>query len=367
MPSTQTTSPLLEKSIVGSDEYGRLKAFWPEGMIDAYQQLQDFFSVWTRFIPTQTVDYEVWTQWIYQNSQQDANKLQPENHMIGTAFPLASLEEPYPREVSVGGYANRIHIPAKYWRFHKGPDDPILHAREILLTAWIDFFAEKAGTDITNDYTSTTDGGEYDSYLGNATGGYNTTQGYNQVTLDSGYEFDADGDPVNFFTDLATVINAQGGIRGLNGRIPMRASECQIITDSITLGRIKKKFINDKIYYDRVTLGEGFTVPEVGGFTFMADDAALLTLSKTFNGSASTKGFGLLFMPRRVPFYSKQYFLGAKGWTQMSTPNADIPYGMETYFDNMREGDIELLFQSQFKNVVLRPDEMFILGNLRAN
>jgi hypothetical protein len=145
----------------------------------------------------------------------------------------------------------------------------------------------------------------------------------------------------------------------------MKSERSVIITDQITLGKIKKKFINDEVYYDRVNIGSGFTVPEVGGFTFLADDAALGGLSATYNG-ATAYGFGICFQPAAVPFYAKQYFLGAEGWSQVSLPNEPAGFGLETYLDNMREGDKEVLYQAYFKNVLLRPDELFVLGNMRA-
>jgi len=367
MASTQETAPLLEKSVAGSDiPNAQLAGLRKSGMIDAYQRLVDDFTVWTRFIPVETVGYETWEQWIYQNHQSDSNTLDPHPHVVGTAFPMSSIEEPSITQVAMGGYANRVPIPAGYWRFRKGPEDPIARVREIQLVNWVDWFASRSMTDITNDFTTATDDGSYDDYLDNATGGYNSTVTFNQVQLDSGYEFDTDGDPLNFFLDLATVINSQHKIRSLSGRIPMRASNCVVLTDEITLGKIKKKFVNDEIYYDRVNIGDGIRVPEAGGFTFLADDAALGGVSATWNSSASTKGFAVVFQPSRVPFYAKQYFLGAEGWDRISVPNSTIGFGLETYVDKIREGNVELLFQAYFKNVILRPDELFVLGNLRS-
>lgn len=369
MASTQESEPLLEKSIIGSDSPFRLKAFKLQGMMDAYQRLWDDFSVLGKFVPVETVDYETWEQWVYQNNQADQNTLEPQQHRIGTRFPLTSIEAPTVQQVAMGGYANSFHIPAGYWRFTKGPQDPVSRARDIILTSWNDWFAAKVITDLVNDFTITADAGEFDAYFDNATGGVHAANHYLMAQPDVGFEFDEqNGDPVNFFTDLSIVINSQHKIRGLAGSIPMRSDRCVVLTDQITLGKIKKKFVNDKIYYDRVdAFSGGFTVPEIGGFTFIADNAALGGITATYNGTASTTGFGIVFQPARLPFYAKQYFLGATGWNRITPPNMQTNFGMEYYYDEMREGDLELLFQAYFKTVLMAPDEFCVLGNLLAD
>jgi len=367
MPSTQSTEPILETSVVGSDTpNAQQAALWKSGIMDAYQQTFDDFAVWTRFIPVETVDYESWEQWVFQNNQADGNSLDPHPHIVGTTFPLSSVEEPTVQNVAMGGYGMRVHVPAGYWRFRKGPENPIGRLRDITLTNWTDWFAAQSLSDIAYGFTITADGGEYDDYIDNGTGGVHATYNFNMAQPDDTYRFDeADGDPLNFFTDLSIVMNSQHKIRSLSGSIPMKSERSVIITDGITLGKIKKKFMNDEVYFDRVNIGSGISVPEVGGFTFLADDAALGGLNPTYNG-ASAKGFGICFQPAAVPFYAKQYFLGAEGWSTVSLPNEPAGFGMETYVDNMREGDIEFLYQAYFKNVVLKPDELFMLGNMRA-
>lgn len=367
MPSTQATEPILETSVVGSDTpNSQAKALWESGMMAAYTRLFDDFAVWTRFIPVETVDYESWTQWVFSHSQADANTLDPHPHIVGTAFELTSVEEPTIQNLAMGGFGNRFHIPAGYWRFRKGPEDPVGHVRNNTLTNWTDWFAKQAMSDIVNDFTITADAGEYDNFIDNGTGGVHATYLFNMFQPDTGYRFDeADGDPLNFFIDVANAIDSQKDIRSLSGTIPMRADRCLIITDKMTLGKIKKKFVNDETYFDKVNIGSGISVPETGGFTFIADNAALGGLSKTYNG-ATAKGFGIVFQPSAVPFYSKQYFLGAEGWNQLSLPNEPAGFGLEYYVDSMREGDIELLYQAYFKNVLMRPDEFAVLGNMRA-
>jgi hypothetical protein len=137
MASTQNVLPELEKSIVGSDfPYAQLKALRQTGMIAEYQRLNDRDAVWTRFLPIDTVDYETWEQMVFQNDQLDQNVLEPHPHVVGTDFPLSSIEEPTIRQYAMGGYANRIHIPAGYWRFRKGPENAIARARRITLSKW---------------------------------------------------------------------------------------------------------------------------------------------------------------------------------------------------------------------------------------
>ena len=368
MASTQETQPLLEKSVIGSDANLRLSKFAQVGMKETYQRLYDDFALLTKFVPVETVDYETWEQWIYQNNQSDGNTLEPHPHVVGTSFPLSSIEEPNIQQFAMSGYGNHIHIPAGYWRFRKGPEDPIARAREITLGQWNDFFSAKVITDLVYDFTITADAGEFDAYIDNGTGGAHATYKFLMAQPDVGYEFDeTDGDPLNFFLDVAACINSQHKIRSLSGSVPMKSSRCVVILSELALAKIKKKFANDKLYFDRVSIGNGITVPEVGGFTFLSDDAALGALSKTYNGTALTTGFGLVFQPSRVPFYAKQYFLGAKGWNNITLPNPTTGFGMEYYLNSMREGDVELLYQAYFKTVLMRPDELMVLGNLMAD
>lgn len=369
MASTQAAEPILEKSIIGSDTpNAQQKALWKDGMISGYQRLFDDFAVWTRFVPVETVDYESWSQWVFSHNQADANALEPHPHIVGTAFTLSSVEEPTVQNLAMSGYGIRNHIPAGYWRFRKGPEDPVGRIRDIHLTKWTDWFAAQSLADLVKSFVITADDGAFDNYIDNGTGGNHATYLFNMVQPDNGYRFDeADGDPLNFFTDMSIVMNSQHTIRSLSGSIPMKSERSIIITDDITLGKIKKKFINDEVYWDRVNIGSGISVPEVGGFTFLSDNAALGGISATYNGAGSTTGFGICFQPAAVPFYAKQYFLGAEGWDNVSLPNEPAGFGLEAYLDNMREGDKELLTQAYFKNVLLRPDELFVLGNLRDN
>ena len=136
MPATTETPPTLEASFAGADyPNAQLAAFRPDAMIDAYQRLVDYYAIIPRFVPTQTVDEETWTQWIFQNDQSDANMLKPQPHVVGTDFPLVSIEDPAPRKFAMGGWGNRIHIPAGHWRFKRGPEDPIVRARRITVSS----------------------------------------------------------------------------------------------------------------------------------------------------------------------------------------------------------------------------------------
>jgi len=367
MPATTETPPTLETSIVGADyPNSQLAVFRPDAMIDAYQQLVDYYAITPRFVPVQTVDEETWTQWVYQNDQSDANMLKPQPHVVGTDFPLVSMEDPAPRKYSMGGWANRVHIPAGHIRFNRGPEDPIVRARRITVSKWIEHFATNIMNDLVDNFTIDADGGEFDAYMDNATGGNHATNLYNMVQPDDDYRFDEpDGDPISFFLDFAKVVRNQSEMRDMSGLITMDPSRMVIITDGITLASLQKKLAYNKIYYNLVSIGGGFQVPELGGFTFLPDNYAFAKLDKTYNGNANTKGFGLAFDAGNVPFYARQYFLGADGWSKMSTPN--IGYGMEYLVDGQREGSYEVLYQAYNRAVVSRPDEMFVLGNLRAN
>ena len=66
-----------------------------------------------------------------------------------------------------------------------------------------------------------------------------------------------------------------------------------------------------------------------------------------------------------MPFYARQYFLGADGWSKMTAPT--VGYGMEYLVDSQREGSYEVLYQAYNRAVVSRPDELFVLGDMRAN
>jgi len=366
MPATTETPPTLEASVLGADyPYSQLAAFRPTAMIDSYQQLTDYYSITPRFVPVETVDVETWEQWVFQHDQADANMLKPQPHVVGTDFPLVSIEDPYPRKYAMGGWANRIHIPAGHWRFQRGPEDPVVRARRITLSKWIEHFSTNIMTDLVNNFTITADGGEFDSYLDNATGGNHATYLFNMLQPDDNYSFDeADGDPISFFLDFAKVVRNQSEMRSLSGQIPMDPSRMVVITDGITLAAIQKKLAYNKIYYNTVSIGGGFSVPELGGFTFLSDNYAFGQLEKTYNG-ATTKGFALAFDASNVPFYARQYFLGAEGWSRITAPN--VGYGMEYLVDSQREGSFEVLYQAYNKAVVSRPDELFVLGNLRAN
>jgi hypothetical protein len=223
-------------------------------------------------------------------------------------------------------------------------------------------------TDITNDFTTATDDAAYDAqFNGQATGGYNSTVLYNQIQPTNGYRFDEiDCDIVGFFLDLAKVIENQSDLRSLNGDITMNTENCVFITDGRTLANIHRKLVANEIYYDRVSINGGFRVPELGGFTFVKDNKALSQLSKTWNSVGTTKGFGIVFDAGNVPFYAKQYFLGAQGWARLANAGASSGFGLEYFVDPLREGDVEVLYQAYFKAIVERPDELFVLGNLRS-
>ena len=215
------------------------------------------------------------------------------------------------------------------------------------------------------------DGGEFDTFLGDAmNGGYCTSSGSENIItvgFNDGYEWDTSGaDLPDDIGKLISLFINQKKATGVDDTvITINPYNLVMILDTLTYHAMWAYFRDHDIKVNPAADMSSFQVPNLFNITFIVADRALGHGTVDIGGTSTGYGLAIMFDKSQVPFRGFQYFMPVHGF-QRGGMVGTWDFMTNQGWKDSHKGDYEFNMVTSVNTVTWYPKKLMLVGGMRS-